>query len=30
MGPVANDTIYDLLGILTSGFLEPEQALRPS
>ena len=28
MGPVANDTIYDTLGIITSGFLEPGQALR--
>ena len=28
IGPIANDTIYDTLGILTSGFLSKEQALR--
>ena len=28
IGPIANDTIYDTLGITTSGFLTPEQALR--
>ncbi len=27
IGPIANDTIYDTLGILTSGFLKREQAL---
>ncbi|MBR0464424.1 MAG: DUF3990 domain-containing protein [Clostridia bacterium] len=27
-GPVANDTIYDTFGILTSGFLSREEALR--
>ncbi len=27
MGPVANDTIFDTLGILGSGFLSPEEAL---
>ena len=28
IGPIANDTIYDTWGILTSGLLPPEQALR--
>lgn len=28
IGPIANDTIYDTWGILTSGFLHPETALR--
>ncbi len=28
MGPIANDTIYDTWGIITSGFLPREQALR--
>lgn len=28
MGPIANDTIYDTWGIVTSGFLPREQALR--
>ena len=28
IGPIANDTIYDVLGITTSGYLEREQALR--
>ncbi len=27
-GPVANDTIYDTFGIITSGFLKPEDAMR--
>lgn len=27
IGPIANDTIYDTLGILTSGYLSREQAL---
>lgn len=27
VGPIANDTIYDTLGIFTSGFLSDEQAL---
>ena len=27
-GPIANDTIYDTLGIITSGFLSRDQALR--
>ncbi len=27
MGPIANDTLYDTLGIFTSGFLTDEQAL---
>ena len=28
IGPIANDTIFDTLGIITSGFLNSEQALR--
>lgn len=28
MGPIANDTIFDTLGILSSGYLEPEAALK--
>ena len=28
IGPIANDTIYDVLGVTTSGFLEKEEALR--
>lgn len=28
IGPIANDTIYDTLGILTSGVLKREQSLR--
>ncbi len=27
-GPIANDTIYDTWGIITSGFLKNDQALR--
>jgi hypothetical protein len=27
-GPIANDTIYDTFGIITSGFLTPQQAMR--
>ncbi len=28
IGPIANDTIFDTLGILTSGLIAPSQALR--
>ena len=28
IGPIANDTIFDTLGIITSGFLKPEDALK--
>lgn len=28
IGPIANDTIYDVMGITTSGYLEDEQALQ--
>ncbi|MBR6325922.1 MAG: DUF3990 domain-containing protein [Lachnospiraceae bacterium] len=28
IGPIANDTIFDTLGITTSGFLEPEDAMK--
>lgn len=28
MGPIANDTIFDTLGILSSGYLSPETALK--
>ncbi|MCR5213617.1 MAG: DUF3990 domain-containing protein [Eubacterium sp.] len=28
IGPIANDTIYDTLGILSSGYLSQEEALR--
>ena len=28
IGPIANDTIFDTFGIITSGFLKPEEALR--
>ncbi len=28
VGPIANDTIFDTLGILTSGYLTPEQAMK--
>lgn len=28
IGPIANDTIFDTLGIISSGFLEPEAALQ--
>ena len=28
IGPIANDTIYDTWGIITSGFLKPEAAMR--
>ncbi len=28
IGPIANDTIFDTLGIVSSGFLAPEEALR--
>lgn len=28
IGPIANDTIFDTLGIITSGFLKPETALQ--
>ena len=27
IGPIANDTIYDTLGVISSGFLEREEAL---
>ena len=28
IGPIANDTIYDTFGIITSGFLKPEDSMR--
>lgn len=28
IGPIANDTIYDTIGIITSGLLKPEDAMR--
>ena len=28
MGPIANDTIYDTLGIMTSGYLADEEAMK--
>ncbi|MBQ6399882.1 MAG: DUF3990 domain-containing protein [Clostridia bacterium] len=28
IGPIANDTLFDTLGIISSGFLEPAQAMR--
>ncbi|MBR6395659.1 MAG: DUF3990 domain-containing protein [Lachnospiraceae bacterium] len=28
MGPIANDTIFDTLGVISSGFLAPEEALK--
>ena len=28
IGPIANDTIFDTLGIISSGFLKPEDAVR--
>ena len=28
VGPIANDTIYDTFGIITSGFLKPEDAMK--
>ncbi len=28
IGPIANDTIYDMLGIISSGFLKTEEALK--
>ena len=28
IGPIANDTIFDTLGIITSGYLKPEDALK--
>lgn len=28
MGPIANDTIFDTLGIMSSGYLKPEDALK--
>ena len=28
IGPIANDTIYDTFGIITSGFLPPEKAMK--
>ena len=28
IGPIANDTIYDVLGVTTSGFLDPEALTR--
>lgn len=28
IGPIANDTIFDTFGIITSGYLEPEEALK--
>ena len=27
MGPIANDTIFDTLGIISSGYLKPDEAL---
>ena len=27
IGPIANDTIFNTMGILSSGFLSPEEAL---
>ena len=27
-GPIANDTIFDTLGVISSGYLEPEDALK--
>ena len=27
IGPIANDTIFDTLGIITSGYLKPEEAM---
>ena len=30
IGPIANDTIFDTLGIMSSGFLKPEAAVRLS
>ncbi len=28
IGPIANDTIFDTLGIISSGYLKPEEAMR--
>ena len=28
IGPIANDTIYDTMGIMTSGFLSDDEALK--
>lgn len=28
IGPIANDTIFDTMGIITSGFLQPQEALQ--
>ena len=28
MGPIANDTIFDTFGIISSGYLKPDEALR--
>ena len=28
IGPIANDTIFDTLGIISSGYLKPEDALK--
>lgn len=28
IGPIANDTIYDTFGVITSGYLKPEESLR--
>ena len=28
IGPIANDTIFDTMGIISSGFLSPEEALK--
>ena len=28
IGPIANDTIFDTLGIITGGYLEPEDAMK--
>jgi hypothetical protein len=28
IGPIANDTIFDTLGIMSSGYLKPEDALK--
>lgn len=28
IGPIANDTIFDTLGIISSGYLKPEEALK--
>ena len=28
IGPIANDTIFETLGIITSGYIEPEDAMK--